>query len=154
MQRSLGLELSCLKPLFDASAARGLTVTQSARLGDEVLLNANNTARHNAGLSVVHSALSQLTAATLPASHLALGDRGDGTPASKEEAKRRHADLNEGHVPDLYRRGVPTLRRPIKREGAQHLRACGRATFLRKRIPREALGPNPGPSGLSREGRR
>ena len=108
MQRSLGLELSCLKPLFDASAARGLTVTQSARLGDEVLLNANNTARHNAGLSVVHSALSQLTAATLPASHLALGDRGDGTPASKEEAKRRHADLNEGHVPDLYRRGVPT----------------------------------------------
>ena len=36
-----------------------------------------------------------------------MGDKGDGTPASKAEAKQRHAWLNQGHIPDLYRVGPP-----------------------------------------------
>ena len=36
-----------------------------------------------------------------------LGDKGNGTPESKAEAKRRHAHLNDGHIPDIYRTGPP-----------------------------------------------
>ena len=32
---------------------------------------------------------------------MTLCDKGDGKPASKEEAKRRYAHLNAGHVPDI-----------------------------------------------------
>ena len=34
-------------------------------------------------------------------------DKGDGTPSSKAEASRRHAHLNDGHIPDMYRLGPP-----------------------------------------------
>ena len=35
------------------------------------------------------------------------GDLGDVTSAaSREEARQRHAHVNKGHVPDLYRLGV------------------------------------------------
>ena len=36
-----------------------------------------------------------------------LGDKGDGTPGTKAEAKQRHAHLNDGHIPDIYRLGPP-----------------------------------------------
>ena len=38
-----------------------------------------------------------------------LGDKGDGTPSSKAEAGRRHAHLNDGHIPDMYRLGPPHI---------------------------------------------
>jgi len=38
-----------------------------------------------------------------------LGDKGNGTPESKAEAKRRHAHLNDGHIPDIYRTGPPHI---------------------------------------------
>ena len=34
-----------------------------------------------------------------------LGDKGDGTHASKEEAKKRYAHLNADHIPDIIRYG-------------------------------------------------
>ena len=35
-----------------------------------------------------------------------LGDKGDGTPASKADALQRHAHLNSTHVPDVIRSGA------------------------------------------------
>ena len=63
--------------------------------------------------------------------------RGDGTPASKTEAKRRYAHINDGHVPDIIRFGAsgphtciefkcctPHLAEPALGNGS---RACGGA---------------------------
>ena len=36
-----------------------------------------------------------------------LGDKGDGSEASKAATRERHAYLNAGHVPDIYRLGQP-----------------------------------------------
>ena len=38
-----------------------------------------------------------------------MGDKGDGTPCGKAEAGRRHAHLNDGHIPDMYRVGPPHI---------------------------------------------
>ena len=106
-QRRLGLYLSALAPVLDERAQRGLLVTQYQRLGDEYINAANNTARHNAGLRAVFTALTALSTATQPPGTLRLGDRGDGTRASQAEARRRYAHINSGHVPDIVRHATP-----------------------------------------------
>ena len=50
---------------------------------------------------------SAYSTATQPEGALKLGDRGDGTRVSKEEARRRYAHINDGHVPDIVRHGTP-----------------------------------------------
>ena len=42
-----------------------------------------------------------------PAAAPSLADRGDGSQASREDAKRRYAHINDGHVPDIVRHGTP-----------------------------------------------
>ena len=106
-QRRLGLYLSCLAPVLDEKARRGALVTQHQRLGDEYLNAANNINRHNDGLRATFTALTALSTATQPPGALKLGDRGDGTRVSKEEARRRYAHINNGHVPDIVRHGTP-----------------------------------------------
>ena len=103
VQRHLGLYVSCLTPTLDARAARGEAVTQADRLGDTAIHAANATARHNAGLHAIYTALSSATAAGVS---IRLGDKGDGTPASKADALQRHAHLNSTHVPDIIRYGA------------------------------------------------
>ena len=102
-QRRLGLYLSCLSDVLDAREARGLNVTQHERLGDSCLNASNHTIRHNAVLRTVHTALGSVSATGA----VRQGDKGDGTPAAKAEAKQRYAWLNNGHIPDLYRVGPP-----------------------------------------------
>ena len=72
--------------------------------GDAAINATNATARHNAGLQAVYTALRCSTAAQ---SAVKLGDKGDGSPASKAESARRHAWLNDGHIPDIYEIGPP-----------------------------------------------
>ena len=105
VQRQLGLYLSCLAAPLDAMAARGDTVSQAERLGDTCLHASNATRRHNAGLAAIFTALSSATATGVKYS---LGDKGDGTPAGKEDARRRHAHLNATHIPDIIRYGAST----------------------------------------------
>ena len=38
---------------------------------------------------------------------ITFGDKGDGSPQGKAEAQRRHAHLNNGHVPDAIRHSFP-----------------------------------------------
>ena len=104
-QRRLGLYLSCLRAPLDAREARGIVVTQHERLGDRFLNDSNHTTRHNAVVATVRTALT--SAASAGAAPVCLGDKGDGTPAARAEAKRRYAYLNDGHIPDLYRLGEP-----------------------------------------------
>ena len=84
-------------------AARGDTVSQAERLGDTCLHASNATRRHNAGLAAIFTALSSATATGVKYS---LGDKGDGTPAGQEDARRRHAHLNATHIPDIIRYGA------------------------------------------------
>ena len=77
---------------------RGGHVTQHHLLGDAAINAANQTNRHNEGLAAVYTALRCAAPASSP---VRLGDKGDGTPSSKEEARRRQAHLNEGHIPDI-----------------------------------------------------
>ena len=72
-----------LQPSLDARAARGAHVTQHERLGDDVLNASNGTHRHNAALHALAHALR----AGAPAGAVQLGDKGDGTPASKANAR-------------------------------------------------------------------
>ena len=83
---------------------RGGHVTQHHMLGDAAINDANQTNRHNEGLAAIFSALRCAAAINNP---VRLGDKGDGTPSSKEEARRRQAHLNDGHIPDIYRPGPP-----------------------------------------------
>ena len=135
VQRHLGLYLTALKDPLDALAARGEAVTQHQRLGDAALHAANQSARHKAGLRVLYHALTALEAPGLPTGTLTLGDRGDGTPAGKEDARRRHAHVNATHVPDLYRVGEAPLVveykcydwavvKPLQGLGARHTGGC------------------------------
>lgn len=105
-QRRLGLYLSILADLLDHRERRGGNVTQHDRLGDAALNAANATHRHNEGLHAMYTALRSAAPANCP---IRLGDKGDGTPASKEEARRRQAHLNDGHIPDIYRPGPPHI---------------------------------------------
>ena len=103
-QRRLGLYVSSMADLFDTRLRRGGSATQHDRLGDAAINAGNATNRHNEGLHAMYTAL---RCAAPAYSRTRLGDKGDGTPASKEEARRRHAHLNEGHIPDMYRPGPP-----------------------------------------------
>ena len=104
VQRRLGLYMSCLADVLDERSRRGIHVTQHDRLGDAAINSANSTHRHNAGLQAVYA---MLRCASAAAHTIRLGDKGDGTPSSKAESKRRHAWLNDGHIPDIYRVGPP-----------------------------------------------
>jgi hypothetical protein len=105
-QRRLGLYISCLAPALKERAARGFVVTQHERLGDASINAANATARHNAGLRAIFTAMQSASDGVA----LRLGDKGDGTPASKLEAKQRTAHLNDGHIPDIIQlTSPPTL---------------------------------------------
>ena len=106
VQRRLGLYLTYLAVPLDESEARGAVVTQHKRLGDAAINAANCTHRHNEGMNAVFVALKNASAATSP---VCLGDKGNGTSESKTEAKRRHAHLNDGHIPDIYRTGPPHI---------------------------------------------
>ena len=86
-----------LQPVLDARAARGEHVTQHERLGDEAINTANATHRHN---EVLHALATALRAGSTSGS-VQLGDKGDGTAASKAEARQRYAHLNAGHIPDI-----------------------------------------------------
>ena len=103
-QRRLGLYLSALSVPLDACEMRGMRVTQHDRLGDAAINTANATHRHNEGLNAIYTAMRCASTATNP---VRLGDKGDGTPGTKAEAKQRHAHLNDGHIPDIYRLGPP-----------------------------------------------
>ena len=103
-QRRLGLYVSCLSVVLDACEARGMRITQHDRLGDAAINAANATHRHNEGLHAIYTALRCAAPATNP---VRLGDKGNGTPGTKAEAARRHAHLNDGHIPDIYRLGPP-----------------------------------------------
>lgn len=106
-QRRLGLYLTALAPVLDARAAHGATITQHDRLGDAAINAANKTHRHNEGLRATFTALSALSTASQPPGALILGDRGDGTRVSKEEARQRYAHVNSGHIPDAIRHSTP-----------------------------------------------
>ena len=103
-QRRLGLYLSSLTDLYTHLQMRGGHVTQYHLLGDAAINDANQTNRHNEGLAAIFSALRCAAPINNP---VRLGDKGDGTPSSKEEARRRQAHLNDGHIPDIYRPGPP-----------------------------------------------
>ena len=103
-QRRLGLYLSALSVPLDACEMRGMRVAQHDRLGDAAINTANATHRHNEGLNAIYTAMRCASTATNP---VRLGDKGDGTPGTKAEAKQRHAHLNDGHIPDIYRLGPP-----------------------------------------------
>ena len=97
IERHVGLYVSVLQPALDARAARGEHVTQHERLGDEAINAANATHRHNEAL---HAVATAIRASGGPGS-VQLGDKGDGTAASKADARRRYAHLNAGHIPDI-----------------------------------------------------
>ena len=81
-------------------------VTQHQRLGDAAINASNTTHRHNEGMNAIFVALRSASTATNP---VRLGDKGNGTSESTAEAKRRHAHLNDGHIPDIYRTGPPHI---------------------------------------------
>ena len=106
-QRRIGLHLSALKPALDEAVRRGELVTEHMRLGDHFINAANATRRHNDGLRATFTAISALSTAAQVPGAIKLGDRGDGTRVSKEEARRRYAHINDGHVPDAIRFSLP-----------------------------------------------
>ena len=106
-QRRLGLHLTALRPPLDEAARRGEMVTEHMRLGDHFINAANATRRHNDGLRASFTALSALSTATQAPGSFVLGDRGDGTRTSKEEARKRYAHINKDHIPDAIRHSIP-----------------------------------------------
>ena len=121
-QRRLGLYTSCLTVALDACEQRGLPIAQHDRLGDKAINGHNATQRHNEGLAAIYTAI---RCASTTANAVRMGDKGDGTPSGKAEAGRRHAHLNDGHIPDMYRVGPPHILyewkcyTPFKTSGAQ-----------------------------------
>ena len=105
-QRRLGLYVSCLCPILEQRAAAGHHITQHHYLGDFYINGASHTERHNAVLARIHTAL---VAGTSGLGAIKLGDKGDGSEASRREMRERHSYLNAGHIPDLYRLGHPHL---------------------------------------------
>ena len=95
-QYRAGLYVSRLAPTLDERASRGLVVTQSDRLGDTAVNSANATARHNAVNRLARDAKGAALSVTVK-----LGDKGDGSTASRAAALRRYAHLCATHVPDI-----------------------------------------------------
>ena len=103
----LGLYLTALAPVFDAAAASGQVITEYERLDDADINASNNTAHHNAALhATYHGLKAVIPPGTIPATH-ALCDRGDGSPAAKEDAKQRWKWMNATHIPDIARISTP-----------------------------------------------
>ena len=102
-QYRAGLYISRLASTLDARSARGLVVSQSDRLGDTAVNSINATARHNGVNRLFRDAKGAATPATVK-----LGDKGDGSAASRAAAVRRYAHLCTTHVPDII-----TLTDPI-----------------------------------------
>ena len=96
LQRHLGLYISKLAPALDKRAANGEPVTQHERLGDHYLNDENKTNRHNQGNRALYNAVEAVATSTVQ-----LGDKGDGSPAARAEAKQRYAHYNRDHVPDI-----------------------------------------------------
>ena len=105
-QRRLGLYISVLAPGYDSAAANGTFVSQHKRLGDHVINTTNKSHRHKMFLTTMFTAMASVSSPNTPSGTLHKGDRGDGTPAGKEEARRRHAHINTGTIPDIYRDGA------------------------------------------------
>lgn len=78
-------------------------VTQSDYLGDTAVNSVNATTRHNGVNRLFRDAKGAVTSATVK-----LGDKGDGSAASRAAAIRRYAHLNATHVPDII-----TLTEPV-----------------------------------------
>ena len=95
-QYRAGLYVSRLAPTLDERASRGLVVTQSDHLGDTAVNSANATARHNAVNRLARDAKGAALSVTVK-----LGDKGDGSTASRAAALRRYAHLCATHVPDI-----------------------------------------------------
>ena len=61
---------------------------------------------HRGSFHAISSAIfTALSSAKSAGVSFALGDKGDGTPAGVEDARRRHAHLNATHIPDIIRYG-------------------------------------------------
>jgi hypothetical protein len=105
IQRRAGLHLSCLKPIYDRLEAMGRAITEHERLGDAAINLDNTTKRHNDSLRAVFTALASVSDPTMPGA-IKLGDRGDGTPAGRAEAKQRWAWANSDHIPDIIKCSV------------------------------------------------
>ena len=74
----------------------------------------NNTARHDAALHATYNALKAvIPPGTVPATY-ALCDRGDGSPAAKEDAKQRWKWMNATHIPDIARISTPLFNYELK----------------------------------------
>jgi hypothetical protein len=101
LQRRLGLYVSALTAALDARSAAGRPDSQHERLGDLAANAANATAKHNAGLACVYRALVN---GSEVGTSLQLGDRGDGTPQSKQDALARWDHVSPGYVPDVIER--------------------------------------------------
>ena len=104
--RKLGLYVADLAQVFDAREARGLPASQHERLGDGIINDraAQKTSRHNAGLAALHDAFRCAAHVDDP---VKLGDKGDGSPGSRERAKERMAWLNLNHIADMWKTGSP-----------------------------------------------
>ena len=72
------------------------------RLGDAAINDANATKRHDTGLKAIFTAIKAGSS-----ERVILGDRGDGSPAAKAEAKRRYAHINSTTIPDAIRFSTP-----------------------------------------------
>ena len=82
VQYRAGAYLAVLAPVLGALEERGTVVTQSDRLGDTAINASNATTRHNGVNRCVYNARAAVVTGTLW-----LGDKGDGTPAGKEDAR-------------------------------------------------------------------
>ena len=68
------------------------------------------TEYHRLGDADIFHALKAVTPPNALPTPVVLCDRGDGTHASRAEAKRRWAFINNGHVADLARLSPPPAR--------------------------------------------
>jgi hypothetical protein len=114
IQRRAGLYLTALTAALHHATTLGLAVSEHARLGDASINEANATHRHNAALNCIHHALAAVTDTRAPAAAYMRGDKGDGTPAGREDAKRRWAWANATHIPDIVRTSTPPVCYEVK----------------------------------------
>ena len=117
-QRHVGLYVSSLADPLDERARRGHRVTIHDRVGDAAINDTNPTHRHNAALQATFTAMKCVSSA---GEALRLGDRGDGSPAGKAEAKQRHDYLNADHIPDIYKLDSPNILWELKCYSPFHL---------------------------------
>ena len=105
-QRRLGLYLTALAPLYN-TISNTRQVTQRELVGDDAINYKARSHRHCVGLRATFTAFSSLSPADQPIGMggYLLGDRSDGTPASKAEIQSRYAHISAGHVPDFLKPG-------------------------------------------------